>query len=124
MSCSKNVQVEELWWYCSYKGLGVQYSDHTDLKITSLRYDPFVDELLGVLCKTQEKFSICFQLVDGFNCLVNLVIQALKINNKTDYRGATCFLKTEAAGLPQHVVKFHHILQRSSVYLDFLLTSS
>ena len=82
--CSKNVYVEELRWYRNYKVLSVQYSDHTDLKITSLRYDPFVDELLGVLCKTQEKFSICFQLVDGFNCLVNLVIQALKINNKTD----------------------------------------
>lgn len=88
--------MEELRCYRSYKELSVRYSDHTDLKITSLRYDPFVDELLGVLCKTQEKFSICFQLVDGFNCLMNLIIQALKMKNKTDERGATCYFKTEA----------------------------
>jgi hypothetical protein len=54
----------------------------THLKITSLRYDPFVDKLLRILCKTEKEFSICLQLVDGFNCLMYLVIQALQMKEK------------------------------------------
>ena len=47
------------------------------LQISRLRNYPFVDKLLRIFGEAEEEFAIGFQLVDGFNRLVNLVIQAL-----------------------------------------------
>jgi hypothetical protein len=55
------------------------------LEISSLRYNPLVNELLRILSETQEELTISFQTVDGFHCLVNLVVQTLR-NKEEDKR--------------------------------------
>lgn len=49
----------------------------TYLKITRLRDDPFVDELLRILGETKEELSVRLQLVDGLDSLVDFVVQPL-----------------------------------------------
>lgn len=42
------------------------------LQISALRLEPVLDEFLWVIAEAQHKVSLCLQLVDVFNCLMDL----------------------------------------------------